>query len=119
LSHDGDDEAFRLSAAIARCWIAAAGARRLPIGARPVIDGGELPSPLQKLVIKLHHSDQVWSAWIDEEDIWFFTAEMSLSLSREHGRPTLEVGSYNVDGTMKEWQPWVYLNEGTWQQCAL
>lgn len=92
---------------------------RLPTGARPVIDRGELPSPLQKLVIKLHDSDQVWSAWIDEEHIWFFTAEVSLALSRERGRPTLEVGSYNVDGTMKEWQLWVCLNDGTWQQCAL
>jgi hypothetical protein len=54
-----------------------------------------------------------------KRDIWFFTAEMSLSLSRERGRPTLEVGSYNVDGAMKEWQLWVCLNDGTWQQCSL
>lgn len=92
---------------------------RLPDGARRVTDRSELPSALQKIVVKSHNSARVWSAWTDESHIWFFTAEMSLALSRERGCPTLQVGSYNVDGKMKEWQHWVCLNDGTWQQCAL
>lgn len=92
---------------------------RLPNGARRVTDRSELPSALQKIVVKSNNSERVWSAWTDESHIWFFTAEMSLALSRERRCPTLQVGSYNVDGKMKAWQHWVCLNDGTWQQCAL
>lgn len=92
---------------------------RLPAGARRVTDRSELPARLQQIVVRSHNTERVWSAWTDESRIWFFTAEMSLPLSRERGYPTLQVGLYNVDGKMKEWQHWVRLNDGTWQQCAL
>lgn len=76
---------------------------RLPGKARKVTDRSELPSALQKIVIKLHNNERVWNAWTDEDRIWFFTAEMSLELSRERGCPALQVGSYDVDGKLKVW----------------
>lgn len=91
----------------------------LPAKARKVTDRSELPSALQKIVIRLKNAERVWSAWINEERIWFFTAEMSLELSRERGYPALHVGSYEVDGKLRTWQLWVCLKDGTWQQCAL
>ena len=91
----------------------------VPANARKVTDRGELPSALQKIVIKSHNTERVWSAWTDEDRIWFFTAEMSLELSRERACPVLQVGSYAMDGKLKVWQLWACLKDGTWQQCAL
>lgn len=91
----------------------------LPGKARKVTDRSELPSALQKIVIRLKNTDRVWSAWADENRTWFFTAEMSLELSRERGCPALYVGTYEVDGKLRTWQLWTCLNDGTWQQCAL
>lgn len=42
-------------------------------------------SALQKIVIKSQNTERVWSAWTDDGHIWFFTAEMSLELSRVPG----------------------------------
>lgn len=92
---------------------------RLPGKARKITYRGELGSALQKIVIKLQNTDRVWSAWTDEESIWFFTAEMSLELSRERGCPTLHIGSYGMNGKLRVWQLWACLNDGTWQQCSL
>ena len=72
-----------------------------------------------KIVIKSQDTERIWSAWSDEDHIWFFTAEMSPELSREHGCPALEVASYEVDGLLRAWQRWTCLKDGTWQQCAL
>ena len=91
----------------------------LPGKARRVTDRSELPSALQKIVLKSQNTERVWNAWTDEDRIWFFTAEMSLELSRERGCPALQVGSYELDGKLRAWQLWAYLKDGTWQQCAL
>lgn len=91
----------------------------LPGNARKVTDRSELPSALQKIVIQAQNSERVWSAWANQEWIGFFTAEMSLELSRERGCPALHVGSYKGDGRLEAWQLWTCLKDGTWQQCAL
>lgn len=49
----------------------------LPRNTRKVIDQSELPSALRKIVIKSQDTERIWSAWSDENHIWFFTAEMS------------------------------------------
>jgi hypothetical protein len=90
-----------------------------PRTARKVTDRSDLPSALQKIVIKLNSTDRVWSAWGGADRIWLFTAEMSLDLSRERGCPALQVGSYEMDGKLKVWQLWVCLKDATWQQCAV
>lgn len=92
---------------------------RLPDKARKITDRSELPSALQRIVIKSQNTERTWSAWTDEDRIWFFTAEMSLDLSRERGCPVLQVGSHSVDGKLRAWQLWTSLKDGTWQQCAL
>lgn len=91
----------------------------LPSRAHKVADRSDLPSVLQKLVFKLQKSEGVWSAWAHQERVWFFSAEMSLPLSRERGCPALQVASYNESGKMQAWRLWVRLNDGTWQQCTL
>lgn len=87
--------------------------------ARRITEQSELPSALQKIVIKCRTSQNAWSAWTDAVNTWLFTAEMSLALSRERGRPTLHVGHYDMDGRVREWQVWALLNDGTWQQCTV
>lgn len=91
----------------------------LPGRARRVQDRSDLPSALQKQVLQAQKNERVWSAWMDEERIWLFTAEMSMALSRERGCPALHVGVYNEQGKMQEWRLWVHLKDGSWQQCSL
>lgn len=93
-------------------------ARLMPDGARRITDRHELPSSLQKIVIKGCDAEKAWIAWTDEYVICLFTAEMSLELSRERGCATLNVGRYDMSGKMREWQIWAMLNDGTWQRCA-
>lgn len=93
-------------------------ARLTPRGARRITDRYELPSSLQKIVIKCRTAEKAWNAWTDDYVTCLFTAEMSLALSRERGCATLHVGRYDMNGRMREWQIWVMLNDGTWQRCA-
>jgi hypothetical protein len=89
-----------------------------PSGARKVPDRSELPSTLQKLIFQSIKGGRVWSAWVDEDRIWLFIAEMSLEPSRERGCPALQVSTYREDGRIKEWRQWANLNNGTWQPCT-
>lgn len=93
-------------------------ARLTPGGARRITDRYELPSSLQKIVIKCRSAEKAWNAWTDDYVTCLFTAEMSLARSRERGCATLHVGRYDMNGRMREWQIWVMLNDGTWQRCA-
>jgi hypothetical protein len=92
---------------------------QLSATALKVTDCSELPSALQRIVIKSQHTQQVWSAWNDAQGISLYTAEMSLELSRERGCPALQVGTYEMNGKLMGWKLWACLNDGTWQQCAL
>lgn len=90
----------------------------LPDGARKISERSELPSALQKIVFQSQGNGHVWSAWTDEDRIWFFSAEMSLAPSRERGCPALHVSLHREDGRIRECRLWVCLNDGSWQQCA-
>lgn len=91
----------------------------IPSGARPISEHSDLPSVLQKVVFHANKNERVWRAWNLDEGIWFFTAEMSLPLSRERGCPALQVWRYSEAGAMQEWRLWVCLKDGSWQQCTL
>lgn len=90
----------------------------LPCQVRKVIDRSELPSVLQRIAIQSQKTERVWNAWADMEHIWFYTAEMSPSLSRERGMPVIQVGAYKEDGRIRDCRTWVCLKDGTWQQCT-
>lgn len=90
----------------------------LPAQVRKVIDRSELPAVLQRVAIQSQKGDGVWNAWADLEHYWFFTAEMSPSLSRERGLPVLQVGVYADDGKIRDRRTWVCLKDGTWHQCT-
>jgi hypothetical protein len=91
----------------------------LPDGARKLLDRSELPGPLQRLAVNLKKKDKIWGAWTDDrQHVWFFAAEMSLALSRERGRPVLQVDAFGEDGKLSESACWVAVRDGEWRRCA-
>lgn len=91
----------------------------VPPEARPIADRSELPSALQKLVIKVAKSDGAWRAWTSYDGVRLFIAEMSLELSRERGCPVLNVSYYTDAGRLQLYSLWVQLADGAWRQCTL
>jgi hypothetical protein len=63
-------------------------------------------------------AEHVWIAFTDYHRIWFFTATPSLDLSRERGRPVLEIRSYDEQGDLLESACWVYTRDEEWVRCA-
>jgi hypothetical protein len=94
------------------------GLEHMPSDARRIFDRTELAGTLQKVAIRALKNQQSWGAWTDEHRTWFFTAEMSLPLSRERGRPVLQVSSYSEDGQIEESALWVSVRDGAWQRCT-
>jgi hypothetical protein len=89
----------------------------LPDGSDKVADRSELPSALQKVVIKATKDGQSWRAWMHGGvHIWLFVAEMSLPLSRERGSPLIQVKSYREDG-LRESANWLVDRQGKWHRC--
>ncbi|MGA2563397.1 MAG: hypothetical protein ABSF96_07545 [Steroidobacteraceae bacterium] len=63
----------------------------------------ELTTPLRRLArTNALAESAVWLAWSDDGPIWFVTGTISLELSRERGRPVLQMRVYNRDGTLEE-----------------
>jgi len=100
-----------LEAFIARACI-------LPEGAYHVRDRRELPNSVQPIVSRAIVQGQVWSGWARGAQIWLFTCDMSLPLSRERGRPVLAVRVYGEDADLKDSGTWRYDPLGTWSRCA-
>jgi hypothetical protein len=91
----------------------------VPAGAPLVTDRSELPSTLQKLVIKAVNGDGAWRAWQCHDGARLFVTEMSMELSRERGCPALTVNYYNDQGRLQYHSLWIKLATGAWQRCAL
>ena len=87
--------------------------------AEAIHDSGELPSALQKLVIDAETTGGVWRAWLNPDGRRLFVAELSVELSRERGRPVLQVRYYNDGGALEEFSIWAHLADGAWRQCQL
>jgi hypothetical protein len=102
-------EAMLESLVINRNWIAP--------GSQRVYDRSDLPSVLQKLAIKAEKGDCTWRAWNNHDGLRLFVVEMSLSLSRERGRPALQVRYYNEQGGLQEYSVWAQLADDSWQRC--
>lgn len=93
-------------------------ARILPEGAYQIRDRGELPNSVQSIISRAIVQGQVWSAWSRGAQIWLFTCDMSLPLSRERGTPVLVVRVYGEDADLKDSGTWRYDPLGSWSRCA-
>lgn len=92
---------------------------RLPARARKVTNRSDLPSALQRIAIQAGKAKRLWGAWARDDAIWFFTAEMSLALSRKHQRPSLIVSSFDQRGKIRECTLWVNFRDRGWRRCLL
>ena len=79
----------------------------------------DLSVPLRRLARKdaLPESG-VWLAWGDADAIWFVAGTTSLELSRERGRPVLQLRVYNKEGTLDEALTCVQTQANNWEQCT-
>lgn len=93
-------------------------ARILPENAYQIRDARELPAGLQAVVTRSTDQGQVWSCWARGAELWLFTCDMSLPLSRERGTPVLLVRVYGEDAEVKDSGTWRYDPLGTWSRCA-
>jgi hypothetical protein len=90
----------------------------LPDGAYQIRDRSELPARVQAMVTRALAQGHVWSGWARGAQVWLFTAEMSLALSRERGSPVLIVHLHNEDGEVVDSGTWRYDPLGAWSRCA-
>jgi hypothetical protein len=90
----------------------------VPVDAEPIASRSELPFVVQRIIIQATKAGLSWSCWRDDAGhVWLFTAEMSLSLSRERGAPVLQVTQYAEDG-LRNTGSWVADIEGNWCRCV-
>lgn len=94
-------------------------AGHLPANIYQLRDSRELPKSLRKIVARATAQGEAWSCWATASNIWLFTCEMSLALSRERGVPVLLVRVYGDDAELKDSGTWKYdPPQGSWARCA-
>lgn len=103
-------------ASLLEAYISRAGI--LPEGAYQIRDRRGLPCRVQTIVSRAITQGHVWSGWARGDQIWLFTCEMSLPLSRERGAPVLIVHVHNEAGDVTDSGTWRYDPLGTWGRCA-
>jgi hypothetical protein len=90
----------------------------LPTGAYQIRTAGSVPWDLRGLVMEAVKLGKTWSCWAQGMHTWLFTAEMSLSLSRERGVPVLQVNLYGYDGSLRESATLMVDPTGNWRHCV-
>lgn len=90
----------------------------LPEGSYPLRDPRELPPSLQIVIARALSQGQAWVSWARTHQIWLFTCEMSLPLSRERGAPVVLVRRYDEDGGLQDSGAWRFDALGNWSRCA-
>jgi hypothetical protein len=73
---------------------------------------------LRSIALQAAAEGRVWACWGHGAQLWLFTAEMSLPLSRERGRPVLWVNRYNDRGELIEAGSWVLDPGGFWRSSS-
>ena len=95
------------------------GRNMVPQGAVRMTSLSELSIPLRRLARKNALAESsVWLAWADAGDMWFVTGTTSLELSRERGRPVLQLRVYNQEGRLNEALTCVQTPANSWERCA-
>ena len=90
----------------------------VPQRAYRVIAMPELSGPLRRLVRLIEREGSVWLAWADGGQMWLIAAEQSLELSRERGRPVLQMRVYDAQGDSQEAVTCVQTRGNLWERCA-
>jgi len=90
----------------------------VPEDAYQIRDPAALPSCLRGIVLQAAQEGRVWACWAYGPQIWFFTAEMSLALSRERGAPVLLVNRYTEDAELTDAGSWVVDPDSQWRRCG-
>lgn len=90
----------------------------LPDGSHHVTNPYELPLCVRDVVTRAARAGQVWLCWARSSQIWLFTGEMSLPLSRERGAPVLQVRCYGENAELRDSRTWKYDPAGTWSRCV-
>ena len=67
----------------------------IPVNATPINTAVELPAPLRRLSRLIDGQDSVWRSWREGKRIWFFEGVYSLDLSRERGKPVMNLREYD------------------------
>jgi hypothetical protein len=73
---------------------------------------------LRSIALQAAAEGRVWACWAYGAQLWLFTAEMSLPLSRERGTPVLCVNRYDDHGELMEAGDWLLDADGFWRRCA-
>jgi hypothetical protein len=89
----------------------------VPVAAHRVTLLPELSAPLRLLARKCEMEESVWLAWGDGGALWFVAATQSLDLSRERGRPVLQLQVYDELGESQEAMTCVQTRDKRWQRC--
>ena len=93
--------------------------KMVPQGAVRMTSLADLPIPLRRLVRKnALPESSVWLAWSDAGAMWFVAGTTSLELSRERGRPVLQLRVYNEEGSLDEALTCVQTRSNNWERCA-
>jgi hypothetical protein len=95
-------------------------ARKLvPPDAVRITSLSDLSIPLRRLArTNALPESSVWLAWGDSVAMWFVAGTTSLELSRERGRPVLQLRAYNEAGRLEEAITCVQTRANTWELCA-
>ena len=90
----------------------------LPKDAYRIRDPQALPLKLQGIVTRAVKEGRVWTCLASTEEMWLFTCEMSLELSRERGSPVLSVNRYDEKGIRTDSSAWMSTPEHRWRRCG-
>lgn len=95
------------------------GRTMVPHGAVRMTSLSELSIPLRRLARKdALGESSVWLAWTDAGAMWFVRGTTSLDLSRERGRPVLQLRVYNEEGALDEALTCVQTLANSWERRA-
>jgi len=90
----------------------------LPSRARRLTDRSELPSALQRIAIQTTGAGKSWSAWTEDEGIWFYAAEMTPARLSGQKCPVLKLQAYSRKGRIEEYGLWARTGRNGWQRCV-
>jgi hypothetical protein len=90
----------------------------IPADSYQIRDPEAINPVLRNIALQAGADGRIWACWTSGAQLWLFTAEMSLPLSRERGTPVLHVNRYDEHGELMEAGPWLLDPHGIWRRCA-